>query len=118
MGIISLWNLFFGREKTINSPVEGEFNSFSEFCDRPNPVYKKGRNGQYQCPCCFYFTLSAPAIYDICAVCFWEDDGTTSEHYFSPNGISLEEGRENYKKFGTSREHDKEYCRAPLESEK
>jgi hypothetical protein len=27
-----------------------------------------------QCPCCGYYTLDGRGGYDICPVCFWEDD--------------------------------------------
>ncbi len=32
---------------------------------------------KYTCPCCGYQTLSEPppGTYEICPVCFWEDDG-------------------------------------------
>lgn len=26
------------------------------------------------CPCCGYKTLDDASIYDICDICFWEDD--------------------------------------------
>lgn len=101
-----------------NDPISGDFSDFHDFCHRPDPIYKKGKNGQFQCPCCLFFTLGDVAHYDICPVCFWEDDGTTSEHGFSPNGISLSEGQINYKKFGSSKERDLKYVREPLTSEK
>jgi len=28
----------------------------------------------YSCPCCGYLTLPERGAYDICPVCFWEDD--------------------------------------------
>ena len=30
---------------------------------------------QFQCPCCDHFTMEARAKWDICPVCYWEDDG-------------------------------------------
>src|SRR5579885_3179586 len=30
---------------------------------------------KYSCPCCGYKTLDERGGYDICPVCFWEDDG-------------------------------------------
>jgi hypothetical protein len=29
---------------------------------------------KHKCPCCGYHTLKAKGKYDICPVCFWEDD--------------------------------------------
>ncbi|WP_307325460.1 CPCC family cysteine-rich protein [Ectopseudomonas alcaliphila] len=39
-----------------------------------------------QCPCCDYFTIPTGEAYEICAVCFWEDD------YFGIEGPDLESG--------------------------
>jgi hypothetical protein len=97
-----------------NDPISGPFDNFADFCKREDPVYKKGKNGQFQCPCCLHYTLGGIACYDICPVCFWEDDGTTGEHGFSPNGCSLTEGQENFKAIGASKEHDLPYVR-PVE---
>lgn len=101
-----------------NDPISGEFADFHSFCHREDPVYPKGKNGLFQCPCCKHFTLSGVAQYDICPVCFWEDDGTTSEHGFSPNGVSLTEGQTNYQKFGACEERILKYVREPLPEEK
>ncbi|WP_328859368.1 CPCC family cysteine-rich protein [Streptomyces sp. NBC_00306] len=32
-------------------------------------------DGLYWCPCCGYVTLAERGSHEICAVCFWEDDG-------------------------------------------
>jgi hypothetical protein len=101
----------------MNNPIKGEFPTFADFCYRPDPEYPRGRNGKFQCPCCCNFTLDAVAVYNICPVCFWEDDGTTNEHCFSPNGINLDEGRMNYRKYGSSKEHDIPYVRPPKPDE-
>jgi hypothetical protein len=59
-----------------------------------------------RCPICNCLTLSAEEkSHDICPVCYWEDDGSekeipTSECAGGPNGISVDEARHNYKKFG------------------
>src|SRR5271167_5264900 len=95
----------------MSDPVQGDFPTFVEFCQRPEPKYAKGLRGKFQCPCCDHFTLDEVGTYDICPVCFWEDDGTTGEHGFSPNGVSLSEGQENFKTLGASKEHDLPYVR-------
>ncbi len=100
-----------------DAPFSGDFKSFQDFCHREDPVYPKAKNGKFRCPVCMHFTLDEVAAYDICPVCFWEDDGTTSEHGFSPNGISLAEGQENYKKFGASKERSLEHVRPPEKHE-
>ena len=53
------------------------------------------------CPCCGYQTLEARNDYEICGVCFWEDDGAnTEDDYSGPNHMTLAQGRQNYAKFG------------------
>jgi hypothetical protein len=57
------------------------------------------------CPCCGYKTIEERGNYDICKVCWWEDDGQDNEHsekiMGGPNyGISLVMGRYNYLIYG------------------
>lgn len=58
-----------------------------------------------ECPCCGYCTIGERANYEICSVCWWEDDGqdndTANDIYGGPNHkISLAQGRYNFLKFG------------------
>jgi hypothetical protein len=75
-----------------------------------------------RCPCCFCKTLSERDIYEICPVCFWEDDGQ-DEHDADlvkggPNkALSLNEARANYKHFGASSEDRITYVRPPSTEE-
>lgn len=77
----------------------------------------KGKNGLYCCPCCGYATLDEPSGYDICPICFWEDDGQddpqADESWGGPNHISLTEGRMNFLLYGASDGNDNEHCRSP-----
>lgn len=58
-----------------------------------------------ECPCCKYKTLTERGQYEICPVCFWEDDGSNEPtRYSSPNHMTLNEGRERFIKFKDSRE--------------
>ncbi|WP_167748738.1 CPCC family cysteine-rich protein [Pseudomonas kribbensis] len=51
------------------------------------------------CPCCGYHTLPSLANYDICDLCHWEDNGTTSlDSYSSPNHMTLREAKESFAK--------------------
>lgn len=53
------------------------------------------------CPCCSYKTLARRGDYDICPVCFWEDDGGNDPSlYSSPNHMTLGEACENFARFG------------------
>ncbi|MFG3614040.1 CPCC family cysteine-rich protein [Rummeliibacillus stabekisii] len=53
------------------------------------------------CPCCNYETLIQRGEYEICPVCFWEDDGNNvPSRYSGPNHMTLSEGRRNFEKYG------------------
>lgn len=48
----------------------------------------------YPCPCCGYKTLSEQGEYDICNICYWEDDGTRElDKYSFVNKMSLLEAK-------------------------
>ncbi|WP_369334942.1 CPCC family cysteine-rich protein [Xanthomonas sacchari] len=71
-----------------------------------------------RCPCCSYKTLSERGAFEICAVCFWEDDGQddddADEVLGGPNGnLSLTQARANYQQFGVSRRQDLRYVIPP-----
>jgi Cysteine-rich CPCC len=58
---------------------------------------------KFQCPCCDFFTLAARADWDICLICFWEDDGNDIDRpdsVSSCNYMTLREGRRNFLKVG------------------
>ena len=61
-----------------------------------------GRDGgPYLCPCCGFLTLPERGGYDICPVCFWEDDGQDDHDADEVRGgpnytLSLTETRANY----------------------
>jgi hypothetical protein len=55
------------------------------------------------CPCCGRASLTEQASYDICKVCWWEDDGQDNDqadHGSGPNHLSLTQARANYLAFG------------------
>ncbi|SDW89960.1 Cysteine-rich CPCC [Marininema mesophilum] len=55
----------------------------------------------FACPCCRYRTIEDRGHYEICPVCFWEDDGSDQATVYSfPNHMTLEQGRFNFDKFG------------------
>src|SRR5207249_13923 len=72
---------------------------------------RKSRQGnpnaprKLRCPCCFYLTLTERGGYDLCEVCWWEDDGqddeTADEVWGGPNSdLSLSQGRYNFARIG------------------
>lgn len=46
------------------------------------------------CPCCGYRTIKKRGYYEICPVCYWEDDGIDNiNRYSSPNHMSIHDYR-------------------------
>ena len=94
---------------------------------------------KFACLCCGFLTLDERGGYDICPVCFWEDDayivikdgeikGLRVERVISDDelldmpsganhGLTLREGRENYRKFGACEEGMKKHVRPPRKDE-
>ena len=61
----------------------------------------------YRCPCCRSLTLCGRGGFEICPVCFWEDDGQddhdADEVRGGPNGaLSLTQARDNFRIHGAS----------------
>ncbi|MFZ6756015.1 CPCC family cysteine-rich protein [Undibacterium sp. Ji50W] len=53
------------------------------------------------CPCCRYKSLRVSAAYEICHVCFWEDDGTTEfDRLSGPNHMTLRDAQQNFQNIG------------------
>lgn len=83
---------------------------------------------KHACPCCGFLTLDGRYNFDICPVCFWEDeymDGSCVGGIIQfPSGpddpspsnheLTLNEARNNYKKFGAVELRLVKYCRSPL----
>jgi hypothetical protein len=75
-----------------------------------------------RCPCCGYKTLSHRAGFEICPVCYWEDDGQddddAAEVRGGPNaGLSLVEARANFRAFGACESAMRSHVRPPLPEE-
>jgi Cysteine-rich CPCC len=70
---------------------------------------KRGRSHRrYPCPCCGYQTLEEPpGCYDICPICFWEDDPIQRRDPWYAGGAndpSLVEAQQNYQRYGAKME--------------
>lgn len=99
---------------------------------------------KYKCLCCGFYTLDERGAYDICPVCFWEDEGylyQKGDTFISMlnkegvgrdaydgedvldvrsganHGLTLRQGRENYKRFGACEEDMVSHVRKPYASE-
>ncbi|AIJ20651.1 CPCC family cysteine-rich protein [Amycolatopsis methanolica] len=81
-------------------------------------VHRPAGLGPYACPCCGYLTLRERGGFEICEVCFWEDDGQDAhdadEVRGGPNGwLSLTQARRNFESFGAVEEKALEHVRPP-----
>jgi len=87
-----------------------------------NVIAVTEREPVYGCPCCKHRTLRGRAGFEICPVCYWEDDGQ-DEHDADvvrggPNGnLSLREAQDNYRRFQASEAQAVVHVRAPLPEE-
>jgi len=60
-------------------------------------VESKQTYPMHPCPCCGYKTLPERGHYDLCPVCWWEDDGDIEPWQISgPNGQTLLEAQQQY----------------------
>ena len=57
-----------------------------------------------RCPCCDFISLFQKNSFEICPVCFWQDDTLDSEGYSGANSIKIQEARDNFKKYGACSE--------------
>jgi hypothetical protein len=72
----------------------------------------------YPCQCCGFLTLSDPQIgsYEICPVCYWEDDAVQAEdptYAGGANRVCLNDARKNFVRFGACEEVSIPRVRAP-----
>lgn len=73
---------------------------------------------RHACPCCGYLTLAERERYDICPVCFWEDEYALGLHEGSgANGTTLAQARKNYRNFGACNNDCRPYVRPPSPEE-
>ncbi|GIN93637.1 membrane protein [Siminovitchia terrae] len=73
---------------------------------------------KFTCPCCGYKTLDGepPGTYDICEICFWEDDEVQfndPDYESGANTPSLRKAQRNYIEFGACEERCIEFVRKP-----
>ncbi|MFE5141002.1 CPCC family cysteine-rich protein [Streptomyces fagopyri] len=85
-------------------------------------VRRSPGGGPYRCPCCGYLTLAERGLYEICPVCFWEDDGQDNHDADrvrgGPNGrLSLTQARRNFHAMGACDERHAQFVREPLSHE-
>jgi hypothetical protein len=75
-----------------------------------------------RCPCCGCRTLSERGCFEICPVCFWEDDGQddtdADDVRGGPNrGLSLSDARANYRRIRACDQQSVNHVRQPKPEE-
>jgi len=81
-----------------------------------------GKTKAFRCPCCKYKTLFGRGGFEVCPVCFWEDDGqdeADAERVLGgPNSdLSLRQAQANFKRYGAMEERFQPHVRGPLPDE-
>jgi len=73
----------------------------------------------FQCPCCDYYTLPKRGVYEICPICYWEDEFETEindlDTVSDANHITLREARMNFRQIGAYAPRVLEYVLTPAE---
>jgi hypothetical protein len=64
---------------------------------------------KFLCPCCEHLTYNSepPGTFEVCPVCYWEDDNVQYENPSfdgGANNVSLIKAKSNYKSFGAIEE--------------
>jgi hypothetical protein len=76
----------------------------------------------FPCPCCGYLMFEGkPGSYDICEICYWEDDDVQlrDPHFAGgANALSLLESQRNFAAFGATERRFLPYVRPPKASER
>jgi hypothetical protein len=77
---------------------------------------------KYPCPCCGFLTFDEEPIgtYQICPVCYWEDDPVQfadPSYTGGANRVSLTVARRNFQEFGAIEERLIKYTRLPKADE-
>jgi hypothetical protein len=76
----------------------------------------------YPCPCCGFLTIGEqpPGTFEICSVCFWEDDNVQfddPDYAGGANKVSLNEARRSFAAFGAKSKEALKFVRKPLPEE-
>lgn len=77
---------------------------------------------KYTCPCCGYKTLEEkpPGTYEICEICFWEDDPIQykePDYKGGANKVSLRQAQQNYVNFGACEKGFIDFVRKPMHTD-
>lgn len=75
-----------------------------------------------RCLCCGSWTLTAPGTFELCPVCWWQDDGQDDADADVVRGganglLSLTQARGNFRRYGAADPRFVNHVRAALPSE-
>ncbi len=71
---------------------------------------------KFNCPCCGYKTLEEEFSWDICPICYWEDDPLQFKNVDLEGGantVSLRKAQKNFIEFGACERDMLRYVREP-----
>ena len=114
-----------GEAEPIDDGSQSKSEWFDDYIDRlahRSIVRGQRHDGKYACPCCRHLTLTERGGFEICPVCFWEDDGQddADADYArgGPNGnLSLTQARRYFLECGASHTKWVKNVRPPREEE-
>lgn len=105
-------------ENNSDDPGLKWFNKYVDDLENRSVVEAAMDGVVYRCPCCKFKTLEERGGFEICPVCFWEDDGQDDQDADTvrggPNGsLSLTQARKNFIEFGACEARFKDSVRSP-----
>ncbi|WP_247235467.1 CPCC family cysteine-rich protein [Telluribacter sp. SYSU D00476] len=99
------YNLYFSSEFSADNIEQQISNLNDKEIEAIVSFQQIQAKGKFYCPCCGYNTMTEPpsGTYDICKICYWEDDPIQLEDPYYEGGanrVSLKKGQENFEEFG------------------
>lgn len=79
------------------------------------------RPSKHHCPCCAFLTLTSKGSYEVCPVCYWEDDPLQTKdasYEGGANEASLSQARQTFSEIGASSSDVLPFVRRPTLGEK
>ena len=104
---------------------DARWGSFARYVHRleSQSTIADRKDGPHRCPCCHCLTLAERGGFEICPVCFWQDDGQDDPDADvvrgGPNNVlSLTVARANYERIGACDERMLAHVRPATSEEK
>jgi hypothetical protein len=105
-----------------NDPRTARFRDYWQRLHRNSVRADRVEGERHSCPCCKYLTLDERGGYEICPICFWEDDGQDEAELHTIRGgangrLSLAEARTNFATFRACEKRFRSKVRDPRPDE-